>query len=339
MPVSPPLGWRTPLWFVLLSGWMLGLPAPSRACYPGTLDFPFVRSSSQVCLLGACLDAYTDYMDPTRPAVSQRSNSYFTPGISLAADSTLAIDNGYWSGRVYSGGYSAIFSVATYYAAARAWGELHECLTVSGGSGVGRLHLPLHLTGGILVSWTIAGAYQLPPNAQPQLVDVRIICGQFGAVSDCNDPFYRFFESHVLDEQLELVLDFVFDQTFYLAIESSLALSYGVPANGEEGQLSGMVEGEVLGRYGAAYVTDTQGSAIPNAVITSASGYDYTHPVPEPGSPVAATAAALALALVHLRARSRSSPTACAGPGPRRGSNARSCRSRSRACRRPRSRR
>jgi hypothetical protein len=242
---------------------MLGSPAPARACYPG-LDSPFVRSSSQVCLLGSCLDDSTDYLDPTRPAMSQRSNSYAATGISLAADSRLSIDNGYWSGRVYSGGYSAIFPTVTYGAGARAWGELHECLTVSGGSGVGRLHLPLHLTGGILVSWTIAGAYQLPPNAHPQIVDVRIICAQAGALSDCNDPFYRFFESHVLDEQLELILDFAFDQTFYLAVESNLALSYGVPANGEDmGQLSGMVEGEVLGRYGAAYVTDTQGSPMP----------------------------------------------------------------------------
>jgi hypothetical protein len=235
--------------------------------------------------------------------VSQRSTSVAFTGSSLLANSTLRIDNGYFSGEVYAGGYSEIHSISTLYAAAYATGELHECLTVSGGLGVGRLLLPLHLTGGILVSWQIAGSYQLLPVHHPQIVDVQIICAQSGAASDCNDPYYRFTESHDLDEQLELVLDFVFDQTFYFVVESKLSLGYGVPANGEgTGVLSGMAEGSVLGRLGGAYVTQ-QGTPIPNAVITAASGHDYTQIVPEPGSAGAASAAALALAFARrLRA-------------------------------------
>jgi hypothetical protein len=312
MAVSSPLAWRAPLSAALpFLGWLL-LAAPAPACYPPQLPFPFARSNSRVCLAGSCLDAYSDYMDPTRPAVSQRSTSFAYTGVSLAANSALAIDNGYFSGDVYSGGYSEIQLYSTIGAGASVSGELHECFTVTGSSGTGRLHLPLHLTGGILVSWTIAGEYQLNPVHHPQMVDVRIICAQAGALSDCNDPFYRFFESHDLDEELELVLDFAFDQTFYLVVESQLALSYGVPANGEQtGLLTGMVEGSVLGQYGAAYVTDTQGTPVPNAVITSASGYDYTNPVPEPAPAAAGATAGLALAAARLLSdrtgRSRSS--------------------------------
>lgn len=297
---------RSLLGLAALCGLLLGLPAPAQACYPGTLDFPFVRSSTRACVIGNCNDVYTDYLDPTRPAVSQSGNSYGIVGTSISAGSRLAIDNGYFFGVASSGGYSQIHAISTYYASARALGELHECLTVSGGAGAGRLHLPLHLTGAIQAGWAITGSYQLPPNVEPQTVDVHVLCGQVGALGDCNDPYFRFHESHVLDEQLELTVEFAFDQKFYLVIESRVQLSYGVPANGETGALTGMVEGKVLGRYGAAYVTDTSGTPIPGAVITSGSGYDYTQPVPEPDAPAAGAAAGLALALLRRRRSTRS---------------------------------
>jgi uncharacterized protein (TIGR03382 family) len=68
------------------------------------------------------------------------------------------------------------------------------------------------------------------------------------------------------------------------------------------GHLGGFVNVDLGGALGAASITDAGGTPLPNATLTSDSGFDYLAP-----EPAAGTAPAALLALVALRRRLRAS--------------------------------
>jgi hypothetical protein len=313
MAILPHLGERSLPFVLPCLAATLGFATPSAACYPG-LDFPFVGTSSQVCLsVFGCSPVYGGYTQE-HPAESQQSYEYTYVGVyDFLTAAATTIDYGYFSSEVSSSGSNQFTEFSTAGAQAIGTGEVHECFTVSGSSGTGRLHLPLRITGGTLVSWAITPAgYQIPANVvAPGYVELRIICAQAGALSDCGDPFYRFLTSQGFDEQQELVVDFVFDQTFYFTLSSRLSTTLGLPASGQAGLLTGMVEASVLARFGSAYVTDGAGTLLPNAVIAAGSGSDYRNPVPEPdGTTAGVLALAFVCALCSLGGRRPTPPAA-----------------------------
>jgi hypothetical protein len=110
---------------VVLAGGQ-GAGTPASACYPPVFTTPVVSSYPRVCPGPNCFDAFTF---GGHPAVSSRSSALAFEGVSLAAESRLAIDNGYFRGAVSGSGYTEIFPFSSFGVSAHVEGSIYECLT------------------------------------------------------------------------------------------------------------------------------------------------------------------------------------------------------------------
>jgi hypothetical protein len=286
--------------FLLLASAGFAAAASAQSC-----PAPYASSWSRICGGGVCVDGPLPVTG--HPAWSTLAR-HFVVNLSydLDAASSMLVDYGYFETSAHGTGYTQITSTSNGLGG-QTRGLVQDCATVTGGSGAGFLHLPIHVTGEAMVSSLIEGAYVPPPDFLPAGVQLDISCGvvNVGSVvsTPCDGLHYVWDEPTEIDLPVELVWGLTFGQPFSFLLTFSLSGSIGYVANGSTGRLEAMAFGEALGILGPAYVTDAQGAVIPGATIASESGHDYTIPVPEPASPAQAAVVALAALVAWLRRR------------------------------------
>lgn len=259
---------------------------------------PYVRSWSQVCGGGLCVEGSIPLFG--HPAVTSRSAGFFVPdGYNLGATAAMAIDNGGFDARAYGGGYTEI-TLTSNGLGGKTSGIISDCGTVSGGSGSGYVHLPIHVTGSTSMGWTIVGTYQVTAGNEPAGSSFDLLCGvaPLGSSTSipCDASHFAWLVGESIDEELELVFAFTFGQPFSFLIQPALNAGIGYAANGGEGLLQGFAQLSLVGSLGPVSFTDLSGTPLPGASMTSASGYDYGNPVPEPAAAACAASALGALA-------------------------------------------
>ncbi len=275
---------------------------PDPNCPYGAL----VASYSSACT-DSCLNA--DSSPGSHPAVSSASSSFpIGYGYNLGASSTLGIDVGYFGSATHVGGSMLILPASSFSATASSGADVFDCLTFSGYVGAGTAHIPIHLTGHTLISWSTDGAF-IPSEGTNRTFSRLIIgCAAYSygtsTLIDCPNSDSTFQVGQDIDTTVELVFAFTFGDPTTIQFGPHLSAGLGYGSNGGEGTLQGMVDLDLEAELLPMYVV-ASGSIIPNATVSAMSGFDYLHPTPEPR---AATSAAVALAaLVTLRREARAS--------------------------------
>lgn len=277
-----------------------GAVAEAQVCYP-----PAAHSVSYVCHQGDCVNSGDQVGSP---AVSSRSNAYVYSTSSLSynfgADAALAMDFAEFDLSLYSGGSSDVYFFESNGVGSSVSGTLFDCITIDGYAGGGILHIPFHVTGQRMMSWSAGGTF-VP--AQPLAgASFGINCGPVpvGVPTPlpCDDPGFAYSDDGPIDELIDLSFPFAFGQQISLSLGPGASTGVGYSGMGEPGIMQGMAALDLHGVMLAAWVTDPAYNVLPNVTITATSGFDYLN-APEPRS--AAGLAAALLVLEALRRRRR----------------------------------
>ncbi len=201
---------------------------------------------------------------------------------------------------------------------AYAFGQDLDFITInSGTTSTGIMNIPIHLTGSVNIGYTLTGTFEsapVPASAAYADVSLQLACSSYGPVgpsSTCGSRNFDFTTpSNNIDEIINLQIAFASNTPFFLDLELSLVAGFGIrifDVNGDS-MISGHAIGDFAhtGIFEGATVTDEFGNLLPDAVISSVSGFDYragyspTNPsvgeAPEP-----ATLAIFGLGLIGLR--------------------------------------
>ena len=143
---------------VLLGG-AFGVAAPARAQAACTYA-PVARSCSQACALG-CLDSGSQAGDPATSSVSKGDG---VDDYNFGTNAALTVDHGWFASSLHTGGSETGTPFSSNGAGSNVIGDVFDCLTVSGGVGTARLHIPVAIQGDTFVSWSVCGAYVPPPS-------------------------------------------------------------------------------------------------------------------------------------------------------------------------------
>jgi hypothetical protein len=259
-----------------------------------------VTSYSSACA-GSCLD--TESSPASHPAVSSVSNSYPDGyGYNLGASSALAIDVGYFGSATHVGGSMPILPASSFSATASSGADVFDCLTFSGYVGAGTAHIPIHLTGNTLISWSTTGGFTPTEGTNRPFSRLMVNCATYSygtsTLIDCPDSDSIYQAGQDIDTTVELVFTFAFGDPTTIQFGPHLSAGLGYDANGGEGTLQGMVDLDLEAQLLPMYVV-VSGGIIANPTVSAMSGFDYLHPAPEPGP--AASALAALVALVTLR--------------------------------------
>ena len=266
-------------------------------------ETPYVSSTTDVyTTVHGPLSSF-DFDQSGAPATSSRSDNAQNVDLSYNFSVSSALTQSFGSFDIDTsvGGNTDIVDITSYGASAGAVGDLGDCLTFGGHVGTGRAHIPLHLTGGAAIGWTITGQYVPPPSVNPAEVQFRILCFVTDAAGygNCPDLELRWTASETLDTTFDVTFAFTFGAPIELVLEARVGSSVGYAANGSPGYLDGFANVALGGALQPLTVTDGGGTPLAGVTLVSESGYDY---LPEPGAALAAGAALTALA---LRARCR----------------------------------
>jgi hypothetical protein len=237
------------------------------------------------------------------PARSSLSSGFTGDGYNVSGEAGLTMDQGWFATRVRVGGDLAIRPFASNGGGASTIGNVFDCLLIDGYQGGGRLHVPIRLTGGTLVSWTIGGVYVPPAGLDPAVARTTILCAANAGntLLPCDDPSFVWDASAAIDTTVELVVPFTFGTGFALQYGPRASTAVGYAASGSEGFLSGTAWLDLEGRLEPASVRDLGGNLLPDATITTLSGFDFLHPIPETDASASAIAALAALAARRRR--------------------------------------
>jgi hypothetical protein len=287
----------------VLIGAVVGIAAPARAQVPCPYA-PQVQSYSRACAPTAnCLDSGSQ---AGHPAVSSVSKGDGFEGFNFSADSALSFDNGWFASNLHTGGSETIYQFSSNGASSNVIGDAFDCLTVSGGVGTARLHIPVAIQGDAFVSWSVGGVYVPPPNIDMARSTLHMHCSgyhygtsSYGACSEQYDAIYNV--SQTIDTTFEMVFQVNFDDPLTIQYGPRISGGVGYAANGSDGALQGTADIFLEGQLLPAYLTDFGGNVLPTPTIVATSGFDYLHPVPEPDTAAAAAAAFLALAALRRR--------------------------------------
>ena len=141
-------------------------------------ETPYVSSTTDVyTTVHGPLSSF-DFDQSGAPATSSRSDNAQNVDLSYNFSVSSALTQSFGSFDIDTsvGGNTDIVDITSYGASAGAVGDLGDCLTFGGHVGTGRAHIPLHLTGGAAIGWTITGQYVPPPSVNPAEVQFRILC-------------------------------------------------------------------------------------------------------------------------------------------------------------------
>jgi hypothetical protein len=274
--------------------------AAGQTCYP-----PQAFSLSTACYSSAGIPTCFDSGSQTgSPAVSSVTHTFASMGVDWSASAALSMDVGGFNGSMSVGGFNDIYPYGAVAGQAKVDGDFFDCLHAVSPSGAAYLHIPIHLTGSRTLAWSATPGY-VPPNP-PATTVVSIRCAATtvgsGVPTPCDDPTLSFEDSGTIDTTVELV--FGFDSgPVSLQFGPSVSASVGYTGTGTTGRIQGSADVELQGVLLPAYVTDPQGTPIPNATVTADSGFDYLSPAPEPGAAAAGISAVALLLMRRRRAR------------------------------------
>jgi hypothetical protein len=237
------------------------------------------------------------------PAHSSASYQAVAPGLNVGTTGAVTIGFGGFVADAYAAGTMAIRASASNNGLARIRGDVADCLLVGGYAGAGVLHIPVHVTGGVIATWSTTPEYEPTPGAEfaGGVFGLSCLAGIGVQAISCTGDSFVWSDSAAVDDTLEFVLPIPFGTSVSLFTRTSLTASMGYSANGSEGELGATADASLVGALEPAYVVDDLGAPLPNATIAASSGFDYLHPTPEPAASLL-EAAALA-ALVPLRRR------------------------------------
>jgi hypothetical protein len=291
---------------VLLLLAVAGIAAPTRAqvaCpYP-----PGVTSYARACAPTTdCLDSGSQ---AGHPAASSVSKGGAFEGFNFSSNSALGFDNGWFSSSLHTGGSETIYPFSSNGAGSNVVGDTFDCLTVSGGVGTARLHIPVAIQGDAFVSWSIGGAYQVPDSIDPASSRLTMHCAgyhygssSYGACGGEYDAIYDV--SQPIDTTFEMVFQVNFDDPLTIQYGPRISSGVGYAASGSDGFLEGTANLVLEAQLLPAYLTDFGGNVLPTPTIVATSGFDYLHPAPEPSDAAGVAAAILALGAIRRCATS-----------------------------------
>jgi hypothetical protein len=281
--------------------------APPAAAAPGaSCPYPPEVSTRTLARVLSEVNSGPQY---GHPAVSSASAGDAIEGIDMIASGEMVIDWGGFSASSHTAGDLTIHELSSFGGSVGSFGVLTDCLTFSGTTGTARAHIPIVLTGGAFISWSIGGSYVPPETLDPASARITINCAAVTydpfAISGCNDFDLVIDASSDVDQTVELVFQFSFDAPITVQITTSVGAGVGYAANGSPGALSGTADFDVEAVMLPMYVTDIFAGGNPEVTLSTTSGYDWFHPTPEPDG--ASLAGVVALAL--LRGAGRQSRT------------------------------
>jgi len=243
------------------------------------------------------------------PAATDASSGVAQPGANYSVRGALAIDQSYFALAGRAGGEMLITGQTSNSGLARSIGDVYDCLQIDGYGGTGRLHVPVHLNGRAAVEFSTSAGYEGTAGASASFV---VACEAYvgsGPLLSCPVTNFAFGADQAIDTVVDLSFPFTFGTPTSFHFGPRLDTALGYAANGSEGTLAGFANVELVGALEAATVEDGFGTALPNATITAASGFDYRHPAPEPHPIAAAAVAAAALAWRRRAARDAVRPS------------------------------
>lgn len=285
---------------------LLWIPfAPPAAAAPGaSCPYPPEVVTRTTATVTSQISSGPQYGHPAR---SQASVVDAGEGINVSASGEMWIDNGGFSAFSHTGGDVTIYEFSSRGGSAGSLGVITDCLTFSGTTGTARAHIPIVLTGGASISWSIGGSYVPPDTLDPASARLTINCAANSydpfTISGCEDFDLVIDASTEVDQIFELVFQFSFDVPITLQITTSVGTGVGYAANGSPGALAGSATFDIVGEMLPMYVTDIFAGGNPDVTLSTASGYDWFHPAPEPRA--AASGIATLVALAPLLARQR----------------------------------
>jgi hypothetical protein len=272
-----------PTFALLLAGTWLA-PAPARAD-------TYVTATSQVCTgntFGDCENTPTVY---GRGATSNLSRSWdMPPGFSWLATTSGTADYGAFSLYSRASGYESPESGTEFlYSAqrkARSFATFSDTITAGMGGASGFLRLPLHVTGSVTISWQNGFG-----NASLAVTCASNLVGSPFNLGVCPVTQLIFTQNELYDSVLNLDIPILLGSPIYYQVEVSLLAATG-HLYGDLFPFTGASEASFgTGPFqGAALVLDAAKQVIPDALISSESGFAYA---PEASS-FAGGAAALA---------------------------------------------
>jgi PEP-CTERM motif len=268
---------------------------------------PFTSASTQVCYVGItpCVSAAFQPGDGPfsfngGPSSSSMSRADNAPGEHVAANASMVIDPGIFSAYVSSSGMVTAVALSTYGYSTSAFGTVLDSLTISSGA---FLDLPIHLTGVVNIGYSESGSYIYPAGSLSfATVTLSLSChasdvGGSAPGRDCSHSFL-FTSSADVDSIVHFLIPFTAETPFYVEMRPTLSAQFGLPGITIDALNDGktaVIEGHAIGDFShtgvfeAATVLDASGNPLPDAIIESASGFDYragfgATPVPEPAT-------------------------------------------------------
>jgi hypothetical protein len=268
---------------------------------------PYTSASTQVCYAGItpCVSAlFTPGDGPFSfnggPSSSSMSRADNAPGEHLAGTASMVIDPGTFSAYASASGMVTAVALSPFGYGASAFGTVFDSLTISNGA---FLDLPIHLTGAVNIEYSESGSY-IYPAGSPAFATVSLSLGcHAGNVGsnipgrDCSQSFI-FTSSADVDSIVHFRIPFTAQTPFYIDMRPTLSAGFGLPGITVEAlndAKTAVLEGHAIGDFShtgvfeGATVFDASGNPLPDAIIESASGFDYragfvAAPVPEPAN-------------------------------------------------------
>lgn len=266
---------------------------------------PYVLSASRACR-GDCFGAIDESgLQLPGPAVTSIGRLYTGEGYNLSGEAAASLIHGEFSARAYSAGFSVIYPFASNAVSSGGSGQLFDTLIVTGGTGTALFHLPIRVSGGVIVQWSASSNY-IPPYPPAQST-FFLSCGVNDPANPaqpvgCDDPEIIWLATTSVDEVVELVWSFTFGAESLIDLRPSVSANFGPTASQAGGQMTGTAAATLVATFEPAYVTDLGGSPIADVFVASESGFDYLTAVPEPDAAMlSAVAKASLLTLCALR--------------------------------------
>lgn len=260
---------------------------------PASAD-TYVTAVSAVCTgntFGDCEFTPTVY---GRGATSNLSRSWDAPpGFSFLATTNGTSDYAAFSLYSRASGYDSPESGTEFQNSvqriARSYATFSDTITAGTGGASGFLRIPLDITGSVAISWQNGFG-----TASLAITCAANVVGSPFNLGTCPVTQFIFTQSELYDSVVNLDIPILLGSPIYYQVETSLLAATGhlygdlIPFTGASEASFGTAP------FPGAMVLDAAKQPIPDAEISSESGFAYA---PEPGSPAAGAAALLALAV------------------------------------------
>jgi hypothetical protein len=264
--------------------------APVRAAY--------VVSTCQACTSSVAGDCETAPSVYGAGQTASMSRAWDSPGFHYATDTNMTLDYVSFAAFARASGFENPENGGVTFGGnvariARSIGHVDDVLTAGEGGAAGFFRIPLHLTGGVAISWQNGGG-----NATLVFDCVSSAPGSPYAIGHCPIAQYDFTADQSFDTVVDFDVPIVLGQPFEYRITASLQAMTG-HGYGDLIPFEGATEATFgSDPFAGASVLDANHVAIPGAPISaSESGFVY--------APEASSAASAAVAIAAMRALRR----------------------------------